>query len=142
MRTKGALNRRTRAALTAAAEGKLADAGEQTISYLLKVANDPNRDDAVRMQAANAALPYVKPRLASIEQTNLDPRDQIPESEIIAKLQALLQQSPELLEQMVSLGVAVHPELCDRLLKLLRGPDGKGTAPLGNAILTEGERVH
>jgi len=63
-RTPGALNKRTRIALTAAAEGKLADGAEHTLALVMGIANDPARDDAIRLQAANVLLPYVKPRLA------------------------------------------------------------------------------
>ena len=71
------MNKRTRAALSAAAKGKLEKSGERTIAYLLEIANDPNREDAVRLQAANVLLPYVKPKLATIEQHNIDDRDKL-----------------------------------------------------------------
>jgi len=39
-RTKGALNKRTRTAMTAAAEGRLGKGGEKTLAFLMKMAND------------------------------------------------------------------------------------------------------
>lgn len=76
-RPPGALGKRQRAALTAAQEGKLGPHAEKTIKYLLDLSNDPNADHATRIQAANAALQYVKPKLAAVETTNTDPRDQL-----------------------------------------------------------------
>jgi hypothetical protein len=102
-RPKGSLNKRTRTAMTAAAEGKLGKGGEKTLAYLMKIANDPKRDDAVRLQAASVLLPYVKPRLASIEQHSIDDRDKLTEDEILAQAQALIAARPGLLDKLIEI---------------------------------------
>lgn len=121
-RTPGALNRRTRAALSAAAEGKLGPHAEKTIKYLLDLSNDPSADHATRIQAANAALQYVKPKLAAIEQTTIDERDKADPAEIEAKLVAMLTEKPEMLERIVTIAVNAAPELRGRLLAALGTP--------------------
>lgn len=139
-RTKGALNRRTRAALSAAAEGKLAEGGEKTISYLLKIANDPKRDDAVRMQAASVALPYVKPKLASIEQTNIDERDKQSEAELMSQLQGLIAASPDLAEKFILTVLAVDPGIVDRAVAAYRQQESP--QPSGNVIPLQEAKAH
>ena len=119
-RPKGALNKRTRAALAAAAEGKLGEKAEETIAYLLKIANDPTTEHNLRVQAANAALPYCKPRLASIEQTSPDPRDEANPSELLASMVSKLIEKPELFETIAAAALEKSSELRARTLRLLQ----------------------
>ena len=65
----------------------------------------------VRMQpsevrAAEVVLDRHEPRLASIEQTNIDPRDQASPAEIAARLAAMFDAKPELLEQVLAIRAA------------------------------------
>lgn len=92
-RTKGALNKRTRLALRDAESGKLD--GAETLAYLLRVASDGHKDEQVRMQAANIVLPYLRPKLSAVEQTNHAPTRN-PE-EIMNEIRAMLEAKPELL---------------------------------------------
>jgi hypothetical protein len=95
-RTKGALNKRTRSALSQAAEGEFAKGAESTIRYLLKVTTDSKRDDSLRMQAANVVLPYLRPKLSAIEQTNLNPEDQVSREALETRMAELAHDCPEL----------------------------------------------
>ncbi|OFW02693.1 MAG: hypothetical protein A3G20_05390 [Acidobacteria bacterium RIFCSPLOWO2_12_FULL_59_11] len=61
------------------------------------------REDAVRLQAASMLLPYVKPRLASVEQTNIDERDKMSEEELLAQARALIAARPELLDKLLEI---------------------------------------
>ncbi|SRR5581483_1596316 len=119
-RPKGALNKRTRAALSAAAEGKLGAGAEKALMDLLKIAQDPEKDLAVRMRAAEILLPYCKPRLAAIEQTTIEPRDQMDPAQLMAKLVTTFAEKPDFLERIVVDAVAKLPELRGRLLSVLQ----------------------
>jgi hypothetical protein len=74
-RPKGALNRKTREALHAFAESskEYEDHGKAAITYLSKIMLDPQRDEGIRMRAADILLPFVRPKLSAVEQTNIDP---------------------------------------------------------------------
>jgi len=48
-------------------------------------------------------LPYVKPRLASVEQTNIDERDKMSEEELLAQARALIAARPELLDKLLEI---------------------------------------
>jgi|KBSMisStandDraft_5_1062788.scaffolds.fasta_scaffold1618098_1 hypothetical protein len=115
-RTKGALNKQTRIALTAAAEGKLADGAEHTLALVMGIANDPTRDDAIRLQAANVALPYVRPRLASIEQRHVDDAARVSEQDILAQLKALVTGSPSVIDALLRLIMDTDPTALERAL--------------------------
>jgi hypothetical protein len=82
--------------LSDAEEGKLGKNVKKTLAHLQMIVDDPKRDDAIRMQASNILLPYMKPRLAAIEQTNIDPRDKLDPAELEAKLRAMYDAHPEL----------------------------------------------
>lgn len=61
-RPKGSATAKTRAiADKAAAEGLT------PLEYLLKVLRDESQEQAVRMDAAKSAAPYIHPRLSSVE---------------------------------------------------------------------------
>jgi hypothetical protein len=72
-RTKGALNKRTRLALSEAESGDFANGAEKTLRFLIDTATDTRRDDAVRMQAANVVLPYLRPKLSAVGNTIKEP---------------------------------------------------------------------
>jgi len=133
-RPKGALNKRTRAALSAAVEGKLSEKGEKTIEYLLQVANDERQEPQIRLQAANAALPYCKPRLASIEQTHVDPRDKKTPEEIKAAFAASMAEKPEDFLSLVRMALEVAPEFRPRLMAMLNETLPLGENPSGNVV--------
>ena len=133
-RTRGALNKRTRAALSAAAEGRLEKGGERTINYLLAIANDPARDDSVRMQAANVALPYVKPKLATIEQRNIDDGDKLTEDQIVSTLSGLVASSPTVVDTVLKIIMQIDPSAIERAI----GNDSRRVPPeTGNVIPME-----
>ena len=140
-RTKGALNKRTRAALSAAAEGKLGPGAEQTLEYLLKLARDSNQDIGVRMRAAEILLPYCKPKLSAVEQTVIDERDKLSEEEILGSLRALVSESPQIIETLVSVAVEEQPELRVRLIKLLHEPPAVAEQS-ANVVPLQGDRLH
>lgn len=106
-RQKGQLNKRTRLALSAASEGKLAEDGEKTLKFLLAMALDRHRDDNVRLQAANVVLPYLCPKLSAVEQTIVNDKDQESHEDIMARLSALVAADPELIKSLVK----ANPEL-------------------------------
>ena len=101
--TKGSLGRKTRAALYEAEHGKLEKAASSTLSYLSRIVTGPKRDDHVRMQAANILLPYLRPKLSAVEQTNISPEEQQSEADITAKMAALLEANPEFLTKVLAM---------------------------------------
>ena len=103
MRTKGALGRRTRAALHEAEHGKLEKAATGTLAYLTRLVTDHRKDDQVRMQAANILLPYLRPKLSAVEQTNINPEDQKTDAQLRAELAAILAKDPSLLPKLTLL---------------------------------------
>jgi hypothetical protein len=96
-RPKGSLNRRTRAALSAAEEARFDERADKTIDRLLKLSIDTRKSDAVRIQAANVVLPYLRPKRSAVEvNSNSQPLET--EEQLLAQLQALLKQHPELVQ--------------------------------------------
>lgn len=61
-RKKGVPNKRT-----AALQGEIAASGLTPLEYMLSVMRDEKESDARRLNAAQAAAPYVHAKLASIE---------------------------------------------------------------------------
>ncbi len=118
-RPKGALNKRTRAALSAAAEGKLGKRADKTLEDLLDIFNDAAKDPSERMRAADIALQYLKPKLAAIEQTTIEPRDQQDPDQLMEKLVTTFAEKPAFLERIVVAVLAKSPELRALLLRLL-----------------------
>ncbi len=88
-RTKGALGKKTRMALYAAQTGDLSavQAGTSPVDYLLKVMRDPEKPDALRLEAAKAAAPYIQPRLSSIDQTINGVRSYVDDLPVIAAIE-------------------------------------------------------
>jgi len=80
------------------------------------IVQDTSRDDAVRLQAANVLLPYVKPRLASVEQRNIDDAATLSEAEIMAKLKGTISASPDLLVKVVTVACESVPGLAQRVV--------------------------
>lgn len=66
-RQKGTPNR-----ATAAKAAEVAASGLTPLDYMLAVMRDENNDQAIRLDAANKAAPYIHPKLASIEHTGED----------------------------------------------------------------------
>ena len=61
-RAKGTLNKRTLEQVRA-----IEESGLTPLEYLMSVVRDTNADQAVRIDAAGKAAPYVHPRLATTE---------------------------------------------------------------------------
>jgi hypothetical protein len=66
-RKKGSLNRLTEEAVKAAEKG-----GVMPLDYLLGVMRDDTQDQAIRIDAAKAAAPYVHAKLQAIQHTGAD----------------------------------------------------------------------
>lgn len=66
-RRKGTPNR-----ATADKVAEVAASGLTPLDYMLKVMRDENNDQAIRLDAANKAAPYIHPKLASIEHSGPD----------------------------------------------------------------------
>lgn len=64
--------------------------------------------DPTRVAAAKAVLPFLRPQLSAVEQTNVEPRDQLKDDEILARLQALVIEKPHLLDQLNALRSATN----------------------------------
>ena len=109
MRTKGALNKRTMAAIHEAEHGKLQKAASSTLAYLARIVNDARKDDQTRMQAANVLLPYLRPKLSAVEQTNINANDLKSEADLTAELVAMFAGDRTLLprlEELMKVGSA------------------------------------
>lgn len=59
--------------------------------------------DATQIKAAEVVLSRLVPTLSAVEQTNLNPADQITEAQLINQLAAILSAKPELLPQLIAL---------------------------------------
>ena len=93
-RTKGALNKRTRAALHAAQTGELGGDGISPIEYLLKVVRDSEKPDAIRIEAAKAVAPYLQPKLCAVDLTNHVATDQRTQADILAEMKICIEHDP------------------------------------------------
>lgn len=60
---------------TAAKAAEVAASGLTPLDYMLRVLRDEGNDQAVRLDAAKAAAPYVHPKLATVEVKNPDGED-------------------------------------------------------------------
>lgn len=110
-RPKGALNKRTRAALHAAQTGELGGGGIDPIAYLLKVMRDSRKPDALRIEAAKAVAPFLAPKLAAVEVISPVPGVNLSKEEMLEKLgkvlHRLLREQPDL---QAKLGISVQPD--------------------------------
>lgn len=129
-RTKGALNKRTRAALHAAQTGELGGGGENPVEYLLRVMRDPKKPDELRVEAAKAVAPYLQPKLSAVEMTQHDPADTYTDAELRVMMNDLLHESPELKEAMLNSLLHAYPELKEKL-GLTASVEGSGASPAG-----------
>jgi hypothetical protein len=102
-RPKGSLNKRTRAALHGVKTGDLVGNGMTPLEYMLKVMRDSEKSVELRLDAAKGVAPYVHARLSHVENVNLSPEDAMTEEEIQVKIQAMLQQDPDLLQKLIEL---------------------------------------
>jgi len=105
-RTKGALNKRTRAALHAAQTGEIGGDGISPIEYLLKVVRDSEKPDAIRIEAAKAVAPYLQPKLCAVDLTNHVTTDQRTQAEILEDLKACIEKDPTLKHLLTGLVVS------------------------------------
>lgn len=100
-RPKGALNKRTRAALDAVKEGQLdANGISEPVRFMLRIVRDTHKDENLRLEAAKAAAPYLQPKLSAVEINQPNPDDAVGESSILDKLKALIQANPSLRSQL------------------------------------------
>lgn len=58
---------------------------------------------ATQLKAIELRYARLKPTLAAVEQTIVDPRDQVDPSDILQRLNAMFESKPELWEQLVAL---------------------------------------
>ena len=93
-RTKGALNKRTRAALHAVQTGEIGGDGVSPIEYLLKVVRDSEKPDAIRIEAAKAVAPYLQPKLCAVDLTNHVATDQRTQADILAEMKICFERDP------------------------------------------------
>ena len=94
-RTKGSLNKRTRAALHAVKTGELGAGGISPVDYLLKVMRDSDKPDNLRIEAAKAVAPYLAPKLSSVEMTEPDPFGGKTREELLADVKASFARDPK-----------------------------------------------
>jgi hypothetical protein len=97
-RTKGALNRRTRAALNNAELGNL---GNDTLKFVDRIRKDNKKDDAVRLRAADIVLTYTKPKLSAVEQHIVDEATKLSEDELLDSIKSLVIANPEMGQHIV-----------------------------------------
>ena len=102
-RTRGALNKRTRAGLQSVKTGDLLGKGTTPIEFMLKVMRDSAKPDELRLEAAKSLAPYIYPKLSSVENINLSPDDMATEAELNARLHAMLNADPSLLQRITEL---------------------------------------
>lgn len=109
-RPKGALNKRTRAALEAAKEGQLdANGISEPVRFMLRIVRDTHKDEGLRLEAAKAAAPYLQPKLSAVEINQPNPDDAVGEKIILDRLKALIEANPGLRDQLG--GVITAPTL-------------------------------
>src|SRR5262245_4842777 len=94
-RPKGALNKKTRRALYDAAQ-EYEDHGKAALNYLARIMLDTQKDESTRMRAADILLPFVRPKLSAVEQTNIEPAMLQSEEGLIAELRTLGEDDPDL----------------------------------------------
>jgi hypothetical protein len=94
-RPKGSLNRRTRAALSAAEQAQFDERADKTIDRLLKLSIDTRKSDAVRIQAASVVLPYLRPKRSAVD-VNTNPPPIESEAELLEQIKKLMVAHPEL----------------------------------------------
>lgn len=104
-RPKGALNKKTRRALFEMANSakEYEDHGKAALNYLARIMLDTQKDDAIRMRAADILLPFVAPKLSAVEQTTvIEPAALKSKAELEADYREMAQSifgdNPELLE--------------------------------------------
>ena len=78
--------------------------GSQLINLLSQFANtglyNGKPVDSNRIAAARAALPFLRPTLQAVEQTNISETDKMSEEELLGWAQALITAHPELIPQL------------------------------------------
>ena len=97
-RTKGALNKRTRAALS---DSELGALGNDTLEFVDRFRKDTRKDDQQRLRAADIVLTYTKPKLSAIEQHMVDDATKLSEAEMLSSLKSLVIANPEIGEQII-----------------------------------------
>lgn len=76
---------------------------------------------ASRIAAARAALPFLRPTLQAVEQTNVSPDDALTEDQIFNKLAALVQAHPDLLQRLLAVQAQAQPGVAAVELSTYRG---------------------
>lgn len=85
----------------------------QLVNFLAKAALDEKQGkkiDPVRVAAAKAVLPFLRPVLSAVEQTNVDPRDKLDPAELAVKLASMFHANPGLYEQVMALRDAANKQ--------------------------------
>ena len=93
-RPKGSKNRLTLKAERLAKEVRAS--GRDPVEFLLDVMQNDS-DKGMRLEAAKAAAPFVRPRLSVSEVTNRDPNEEKSEEELAARVRYIIAAHPEAL---------------------------------------------
>jgi hypothetical protein len=72
---------------TAAKAAEIAKSGLTPLDFMLKLLRDEQQPDAVRLEAAKSAAPFVHPKLAAIEHTGAGGKDLAAPATIIINAQ-------------------------------------------------------
>ena len=64
---------------------------------------------ASRIAAARAALPFLRPTLQAVEQTNVNQDDMLTDDQVFNKLAALVQAHPDLLQRLIATQAQANP---------------------------------
>src|SRR5215510_8621978 len=88
-RLKGTPNKRTQD-LTE----RLAELGCDPVEGMAKLAMDPNNSPDLKGRMYAELAQYVYPKRRAVEQTVIDPKDEMTEEEILTKIQEILNDNP------------------------------------------------
>jgi len=97
-RVKGTPNKRTQD-LTE----RLAELGCDPVEGMARLAMDPNSSPDLKGRMYAELAQYVYPKRRAVEQTVIEPKDEMTEEEILAQIRALIAAQPELMQQLESM---------------------------------------
>src|SRR5215813_7861071 len=100
-RMKGTPNKRTQD-LTE----RLAELGCDPVEGMAKLAMDPNSSPDLKGRMYAELAQYVYPKRRAVEQTVIDPKDEMTEEEILTKIQEILNENP-------SYRALIEPEIAE-----------------------------
>ena len=100
-RVKGTPNKRTQD-LTE----RLAELGCDPVEGMARLAMDPNSSPDLKGRMYAELAQYVYPKRRAVEQTVIDPKDEMTEEEILTKIQEILNENP-------SYRALIEPEIAE-----------------------------